>query len=146
MTLTRADDAVAIFKSGLSCSQAVCGAFAEDYGIDKKTALRLSCGLGGGMAHTGNTCGAVTGALMVIGMKYGRIAPEDKEAKEKTYSVANEFVIEFLRRNHSLNCTELVGFNLSDPKQLAQAREQNAISGKCPKFVSDAAEILEKIL
>jgi C_GCAxxG_C_C family probable redox protein len=146
MTLTRADDAVAIFKSGFSCSQAVCSAFAGDFGIDKETALRLSCGLGGGMAHTGNTCGAVTGALMVIGMKYGRTELDDLAAKDKTYAVANEFVTEFLRRNHSLNCTDLIGYNLSDPKQLAEAREQKLFHTKCAKFVDDAADILEKIL
>jgi len=63
MTLTRADDAAATFTNGFSCSQAVCLAFADDFGIDRETALKLSCALGGGMSHTGNTCGAVTGAL-----------------------------------------------------------------------------------
>ena len=86
MTLTRADDAAAIFKSGFSCSQAVCCAFAGDFGIDRDTALKFSCSFGGGMGHTGNTCGAVTGALMVIGMKYGRTSPEDLAAKDKTYA------------------------------------------------------------
>ncbi|MGD0535173.1 MAG: C-GCAxxG-C-C family protein [Methanoregula sp.] len=146
MTLTRADDAAAIFTEGYSCSQAVCAAFAEDFGIDRDTALRLSCGLGGGMAHTGNTCGAVTGALMVIGMKYGRTAVDDLAAKEKTYAVANEFISEFLRRNHSVSCTDLIGHNLSDPKELAIARKDNLFHTKCPRFVRDAGEILEKIL
>ena len=146
MTLTRADEAAAIFKSGYSCSQAVCAAFAEDFGIDRDTALRLSCGLGGGMAHTGNTCGAVTGALMVIGMKYGRTEVDDLRGKEKTYAVANEFVTEFLRRNHTVNCTELIGCNLSDPKELAAAREKDLFHTKCSLLVRDAGEILEKIL
>jgi len=53
--MTRADDVAALFTAGYSCSQAVCAAFAEDFGIDRATALRLSCGFGGGMAHTGNT-------------------------------------------------------------------------------------------
>ena len=146
MTLTRADDAAACFTGGLSCSQAVCAAFAEDFGIDRDTALRLSCGLGGGMAHTGNTCGAVTGALMVIGMKYGRTKVDDLAAKEKTYAVANEFITEFLRRNHSVSCTDLIGHNLSDPKELAIARKDDLFHTKCTRFVRDAGEILEKIL
>ena len=146
MTLTRTDDAVATFKGGFSCSQAVCLAFADDYGIDRPTALRLSCALGGGMGHSGNTCGAVTGALMVIGMKYGRTTLDDLAAKEKTYALANRFITEFLRINHSVNCTDLIGYNLSDPKQLALARENKAFHTRCAKFVGDAAEILEKIL
>ena len=146
MTLTRADDAEALFTEGFSCSQAVCAAFAEDFGIDRDAALRLSCGLGGGMAHTGNTCGAVTGVLMVIGMKYGRTAVDDLAAKEKTYAVANEFLTEFLRRNHSLNCTDLIGHNLSDPNELAVAREKGLFKTRCTRYVHDAGEILEKIL
>lgn len=146
MTLTRADDAAAIFTEGYSCSQAVCAAFAEDFGIDRDTALRLSCGLGGGMAHSGNTCGAVTGALMVIGMKYGRTEVDNLAAKEKTYAVANEFITEFLRRNHAVSCTDLLGHNLSDPKELAIAREKDLFCTKCTLLVRDAGEILEKIL
>ena len=146
MTLTRADDAAATFTNGFSCSQAVCLAFANDFGIDRETALKLSCALGGGMSHTGNTCGAVTGALMVIGMKYGRTQLDDLAAKEKTYEVTNAFMTEFLRRNHSLNCTDLIGHNLSDPNALALARERKLFHTKCAKFVRDAGEILEKVL
>ena len=98
------------------------------------------------MALSGNTCGAVTGALMVIGMKYGRTCLDDLEAKDKTYTVANAFIMEFLRRNHSLNCTDLIGHNLSDPKALALAREKKLSHTKCAKFVQDAGDILETIL
>ncbi|MFZ1127265.1 C-GCAxxG-C-C family protein [Methanoregula sp.] len=146
MTLTRADDAAAIFSGGYSCSQAVAAAFAEDFGIGRATVLRLSCGFGGGMAHTGNTCGAVTGALMVIGMKYGRTEIDDLASKEKTYAVANTFITEFLRRNNSIGCTDLIGHNLSDPKELAIARKNGLFTAKCTKYVRDAAEILEKLL
>ncbi len=146
MTRTRADETADIFRSGYSCSQAVCLAFADDFGIDRQTALKLSCALGGGMAHTGNTCGAVSGALMVIGMKYGRAALDDLASKEKTYQVTNAFITEFLRRNHSVNCTDLIGHDLSDPRELAAAREKKVFHTKCAKFVSDAGEILETIL
>jgi len=146
MTLTRADDAAALFTAGYSCSQAVCTAFAEDFGIDRATALRLSCGFGGGMAHTGNTCGAITGALMVIGMKYGRTEVGDLAAKEKTYTLANAFITEFLRREHATGCTDLIGLDLSDPKNIITARENGLFRSKCMRYVRDAAEILEKLL
>ncbi|MDD1686984.1 C-GCAxxG-C-C family protein [Methanoregula sp.] len=146
MAPTKGDDAAALFAGGWSCSQAVCCAFARDFGIDEKTALMLSCGLGGGMGHTGNACGAVSGALMVIGMKYGRTELGDLASKEKTYEKAQEFIAEFRRRNESLSCTKLLGYDLSDPKQLAAAREAGAFKTKCPKFVRDAGEILETLL
>ena len=98
------------------------------------------------MAHTGNTCGAVTGGLMVISMKYGRTCLDDLAAKDKTYETVNVFIAEFLRRNHSLNCTDLIGHNLSDPNALALARERKLFHTKCAKFVRDAGEILETVL
>jgi C_GCAxxG_C_C family probable redox protein len=146
MAPTRGDDAAELFRNGWSCSQAVCSAFAKDFDIDEKVALRLSCGLGGGMSHMGNTCGAVTGALMVIGMKYGRTEIDDLASKEKTYELGQEFIREFRLRNRSLNCTELIGYNLSDPKALAEAREKKVFHARCSKFVGDAGDILEEIL
>jgi C_GCAxxG_C_C family probable redox protein len=146
MTLTRADDAEAIFRSGFSCAQSVCLAFAEDYGIDRDTALKLSCALGGGMGHTDNTCGAVTGALLVIGMKYGRTRPEDMAAKEKTYELTKKFITEFQRRNKSLRCTDLLGYNLSNARELGLATEKGVFKATCPLLVRSAAEILEEIL
>jgi C_GCAxxG_C_C family probable redox protein len=70
--MTKPDDAAAYFNEGFSCSQAVVSSFSEDLGFDKETARKISCGFGAGMARTGNICGAVTGAMMVIGLKYGR--------------------------------------------------------------------------
>ncbi|MGA2120878.1 MAG: C-GCAxxG-C-C family protein [Methanoregula sp.] len=146
MAPTRGDDAAALFRDGWSCSQAVCCAFAKDFGIDEKIALRLSCGLGGGMSHTGNMCGAVSGALMVIGMKYGRTELDDPASKEKTYELGQQFIREFRRRDHAVNCTELIGYDLSNPKELADAREKKVFQTRCVKFVRDAGEILEILL
>ena len=83
---------------------------------------------------------------MVIGMKYGRTRLDDLVAKDKTYTVANAFMTEFLRKNPLLNCTDLIGQNLSDPNALALAREKKRFYTKCAKFVRDAGEILEKVL
>lgn len=146
MTRSHAEKAAACFNRQYSCSQSVCSAFAEDFGIDCDTALRLSGGFGGGMAHTGNTCGAVTGAIMVIGMKYGRTRADDPAAKERTYAKVAEFLDEFKKRHASINCTELLGCDLSDPKELERARSGGIMKAKCPGFVRDACEILEKVL
>jgi C_GCAxxG_C_C family probable redox protein len=138
--------AVACFQEGFSCSQAVLCAYAPRFGLDRELALRVSGAFGSGMGRTGATCGAVTGALMVIGLKYGKINPEDDEAKEKTYALVQEFVDRFRQRNRSTLCKELLGYDLSTPAGREQARETGISAALCPGFVRDAAEIIEQIL
>lgn len=125
------------------CSQAILSAWCEDYGLDKETALKLSCGLAAGMARLGHTCGAVTGAYLVISLKHGKCQPGDGKAKEKTFSLIQEFNERFNEKNGSTNCEELLGVDLRyGDMEVAKERVQT----KCSGFVKDAAEILEAIL
>ena len=98
------------------------------------------------MARTGNICGAVTGAIMVIGLKCGKAAGGDDAAKERTYALVQEFITKFRAKNGSINCTELLGYNLSIPEEFAQARDNRLFVTKCTALVRDVADILEKIL
>jgi C_GCAxxG_C_C family probable redox protein len=116
-------------------------AFGEGLGLDEVTCAKVACAFGGGISHLGLTCGAVTGALIAIGLKYGG-GPEMKEA---TYKIANEFVERFTRLHGSINCTELIGYDLGNPEQLAEAREKAIFAVKCVKYVEDAVKILEEI-
>ena len=83
--MEKEEAAVACFKKGFNCSQTVLSAFALDFGMDAETAYRLACAFGGGLACSGETCGTVTGALMVLGLKYGMTDFRDQRAKEETY-------------------------------------------------------------
>ena len=94
----------------------------------------------------GLTCGAVTGAYMVIGLKYGKVKADDNEAKEKTYALVQEFSRRFVARNKSLNCTELLGCDLGTAEGREKAKGQNLMTTVCEKLVRDAAEILEQVL
>ena len=94
----------------------------------------------------GETCGAVTGAFMVLGLKHGRAKIEDEEAGTRTYGLVNEFVKRFRSRNPSIICKDLLGIDLSTPEGLKQANEKDVHANVCPKFVQDAAEILEEFL
>jgi C_GCAxxG_C_C family probable redox protein len=95
----------------------------------------------------GDTCGAVTGALMVIGLKYGQTTGEDKAAKEKSYELVREFVKRFRARNRGcIACRELLGADISTPDGMQKIREKQAFTTMCPKFVRDAAEIVEELL
>ncbi|HYC20977.1 MAG TPA: C-GCAxxG-C-C family protein [Candidatus Bathyarchaeia archaeon] len=81
--MTKEEDAVALFQHGFSCSQAVLSAFAQHFGLERDTALRISQGFGAGIAYTDDICGAVSGAIMVIGLRYGRITAETKLQRKK---------------------------------------------------------------
>ena len=145
MSMGNADKAAATFKEGFSCSQAVLGAYCERFGLDKKLAYKISSGFGGGM-HLDQTCGAVTGAFMVIGLKYGRTRADDTEAKMKTAAMVVEFAKKFKARHGSIGCTELIGCNISTPEGFEEAKKKDLFKQVCPKYVTSAAEILDEML
>jgi C_GCAxxG_C_C family probable redox protein len=128
---------------GFNCAQAIFSTYCEDFGLNKETALRLSCGLGGGMGRLGQVCGAVSGAILVIGLKHGKYLPDDRESKEKTYAMVHEFGKRFAEKNHTVNCHELLQVDLQHGDKQTIMESFNEI---CPRAVKDAAEILESIL
>jgi C_GCAxxG_C_C family probable redox protein len=144
--MTKSDGALASFQSGITCSSAVFSAFADELGLDDKTAMKIGCGFGAGISRTGNICGAVSGAIMVIGLKYGKAEQGDNAATEKTRALTRQFIQEFTRKNGSVNCTELLRYNLSNQDDYDAAVKANLFRTKCPECVRDAAEILERIL
>ncbi|MCX7923100.1 MAG: C-GCAxxG-C-C family protein [Clostridia bacterium] len=129
-----------MFKKGYMCSQAVFAAFSEIFGLEKDIALKIGNGFGGGIARKQEVCGAVSGAVMLIGLKYGKVLAEDNEAHEKTYSTIECFCEKFTERNKSINCYEILGCNLST------AKERELFSTVCLKCIRDAAEIVEDLL
>jgi C_GCAxxG_C_C family probable redox protein len=143
--MTNADKATTIFKEGFSCSMAVLGAYCEQFGLDKNLAYKVSSGFGGGM-HLDQTCGAVTGAFMVIGLKFGRTRADDVEAKMKVTKLTNEFAKKFRSRHGEITCTALIGCNISTPAGFEEAKKKDAFKQLCPKYVISAAEILDEML
>ncbi|MHB8163318.1 MAG: C-GCAxxG-C-C family protein [Methanoregula sp.] len=144
--MTKSDEAYASFMSRFTCSSAVFSAFSDELGLDPDTAKKIACGFGAGISKTGNICGAVSGALMVIGLKYGKTRADDEAATEKTRALVREFIREFTEKNGSVNCTELLGYDLSDPEAFSAAKDSGLFMTKCPALVRDSADILEKIL
>lgn len=140
-----ADKAEAMFKEGFSCSQAVLAAYCEQFGLDKEQAYKIGSGFSGGM-HLDQTCGAVTGALMVIGLKYGRTRADDIEAKMNTAKKVVEFAKKFKERHGTISCTELLGCNISTMEGYEEAKKKDLFKQACPKYVISAAEILDEML
>jgi C_GCAxxG_C_C family probable redox protein len=98
------------------------------------------------MARTGGTCGAVTGALMVIGLKHAKTRKDDDDSRELAYALAQDLMDAFQTRNGSLLCREILGVDVSTPEGMAEVRKRDLFRTVCPKFVKDAGEILEGLL
>jgi C_GCAxxG_C_C family probable redox protein len=129
-----------------NCAQAILSTYCEQFGLDRTVALALAQGFGGGMARLGRTCGAVTGAYMVLGLSQRVPADSPREALETAYGLILEFNRSFETLHGSLVCRELIGCDLSTLEGLAEAREKGVFTTVCPRFVRDAAEILEFLL
>ena len=139
-------EAVASFHQGFSCSQAVFSVFAAEMGLDRETALKLSQAFGGGMAHLGEACGALTGAFLALSLKHGRTRAEDLAARDRTYARMQELAARFKARFGALHCPELLGLDIGTEEGLRRAREGDLFRKRCDEFVRTAAEWVEDLL
>ncbi len=131
------------FARGFSCAQSVFSAFAEQFGIAADLALHLPAPFGGGLARQGETCGALSGALMILGLRYGQDRPE---GKEEMYRITREFMDGFKGRHGALRCSDILGFDISTPQGMQAAREKNVFATMCPLIVDETAKALERYL
>jgi C_GCAxxG_C_C family probable redox protein len=144
--MNEVEKAVACFEEGFMCSQALLTAYAEQFGVDRETALKVSAAFGGGMGRMGEICGAVTGAFMVIGLKYGRTAVPDTRSHEKTTGLVKAFAERFKSLNGSIVCRELLGCDLSTEEGQKTFVGEKLRNTLCTKFVRDAATIVRDLL
>ena len=137
--------AVELFKTGYNCAQSVFGAFAEDMGLDLEFALKISSGFGGGMGRLRETCGAVTGGIMVLSMKYGYTDAPGDAAKANLYAIVQKFVKEFTAEFGTAKCDELI--RIKDKSSTPTPRTDEFYAKRpCARFVGASAKILEKYL
>jgi len=134
------------FEEEFNCAQSVLVALAPELGLEREAALRVAGAFGGGIARTGQTCGAVSGALMALGLKYGQVKAHDKQTKDALYARAQEFMRRFKERHGAAWCKDLLGDDISAPEGLQRLREAGAFDSLCPKFVASAVEIADQIL
>lgn len=140
------DKAITNFRSGLNCAQAVLTAYTEELKIDDKLALSLSCAFGGGMGRLQETCGAVTGAYMVIGVYNCRKYSDNKDRKEHSYTMVQEFNGKFREKNGSTDCIDLLGHDMKTEDGKKYIHEHNLFETVCERCISDSLEILGKIM
>jgi len=141
----RTDKALAIFRNGFNCSQAVFGAYSEITGIDEIASSNIAAGFGAGMGRLQKTCGAVTGAYMVLGAIQGKEYVDNAEKKEVVYSLIRKFDEKFTLMNGSTDCITLLGTEIMSPEGMQNAKEKNLFGTICEKCVQDAVDIVNEL-
>jgi C_GCAxxG_C_C family probable redox protein len=141
-----ATKAEAMFASGYNCAQSVLVCCGAGMGVSRDAAIRLGAPFGGGMGAKGEVCGAVSGALMALGLKYAKDAPQDPAAKHRVYQLASRFLDAFKKRHGSVLCRDLLGCDISTPELQAKARDAGIFKKVCPPLVRSAAEIADEML
>ena len=143
---SKIENAVALFKEGYNCSQSVVAAYAEEYGLTREQALKISASFGGGIGRMRKTCGAACGLFMLAGLETGCTEGSNREGKEENYKTVQMLAREFERRNGSLTCAELLGLSKQAPTPPTPEERTAEYFKKrpCVKMVEEATRIWEE--
>jgi C_GCAxxG_C_C family probable redox protein len=135
-----------LFESGFNCTQSVLLSFCEEFGLSKETASKMACPFGGGIGGHGKICGAITGAMMVIGLKYGSANSTDLDSKKISSEKAHFLLENFEEKHGSCDCNDLIGCRLYrlNPEELKVKRHH--IHSTCPKFLETVIVFIEEEL
>lgn len=144
--MTHKEKAVELLNQKYHCSQALFGAFADDFGLDLKTAFKISTCFGGGMRQ-GSICGCITASLLVLGMALGFYDAQDKEKEVYGNKKTEEFIRRFTEEMEGrINCRDILGKDISKPADMAVIRKEGLITKKCPHPLNISISILEDML
>lgn len=143
---TKSEKAVAMFQTGCNCAQSVLAACGQELGLAHETALRVAQTFGGGMGRTGSVCGALTGALMAVGLRHAALDGADTATKMLAYDKAQRLMQEFARRNGFLLCRDLTGCDLTTSEGQKQFKDKDVHNKICVQLVRSAVEIFDLIL
>lgn len=141
----KVEKAISSFKSDLNCAQSVLSAYTEELNLDPDLALAISCGFGGGMGRLQETCGAVTGAIMVLGIYNRPKFNSNSERKEKTYVMVREFSEKFKALHGTTSCKALLNCDLQTEEGRRYAREHGLYETICEKCVADSVRIIKEL-
>lgn len=140
--MTHEEKALSYFQDKFHCSQSVLAAYADELGLTEEQALKIAYCLNSGM-RKGEVCGACSGALLVLGMKYGQCKKDDLESRARANQKTLEFLERFKKENGTYICNNLLGCDISTAEGIHYAMEHNSFTEVCPKMVASAVRILE---
>jgi C_GCAxxG_C_C family probable redox protein len=140
------EKAIRSFRSGLNCAQAVVTAFTDELDYDYNLAQSVACGFGGGMGRLQETCGAVTGSFMVLGIYNCKKFTDNKDRKEATYTMVQKFSEKFKLINGATDCKALLKCDLKTDEGNRYAKDNNLFETVCEKCISDSLRIIDKLI
>ena len=143
MELTK-EEIVNSFMGGVDCSQIIMGEWADRLGMSKEDALKVASTFGAGLG-IGETCGAIIGGMLVLGMKYGNTGANQQEVKDKLVAKRAEFLEKFKKAHTHRSCRELLGYDFSKPEDVPKIFESGILFEACPRFVRTALDILDEM-
>ena len=138
MEKNRKETALKLFNEKYNCAQSILIAYSDLVNIDKKMALKIASGFGGGIARLGKTCGTINAAVMLLSLKYGEEEKEDIESKTKTREIVRNFILDFGKIHKSINCADL----LTEEKDKTYVMH----SEKCTSIVEEVCDLLDKYM
>lgn len=139
--------AVSLFESGYNCAQSVFAAYADLFGMDRQTALKLSSAMGGGIGRMREVCGTVAAMAMLAGLKEGNDDPENEEAKEHIYALVRQMGELFRQQQGTIICRELLGIEgMEESAKPSRRTPEFYASRPCGKLIACASEIVENVL
>lgn len=143
----RSERAVSLFKKGASCAQAIVTAYADLFGMDESTAMRVAGGLGGGIGRMREVCGVVAGMAVLAGLKTGNQTPEDAEGKHVTYEAVQKMAAAFREEFGDIVCRRLLGLEKPEGDPKPEARTDAYYRKRpCVELVEEGAKIVDRIL
>ena len=143
---SRIDEVVDLFDERYACGEAILMAFGPSFGLDRELCQRLALPLAGGMGHLAKTCGAVTGAMLVLGLHSTATLPDEMEPRVQTLGAVQQLVAEFTKRHGTMECATLLGVDISTEEGYAAFANSDLINTHCGCYVKEIAEMLEQIL
>lgn len=144
---SKSEIAVSKFSEGYNCAQSVFYSFCDDFQVEKDTALKIGCGFGAGMGLNGEVCGAVSGGIIVLGLKYSSGDKPDEAATYLTYAKTNEFMRQVTEKQGTYLCRKLLdGCDLTTEQGQRQFGEKDLINKVCKPCVESVAQILENVI
>ena len=138
------EKATSLFDKDFNCAESVLIAVSDVLGIKADVIPKIATPFGGGIGRRGSICGAVSGAIMAIGLEYGRMGPS--EDKEKAYELALRFYERFEKKFGSVLCHDLIECDLRTPEGRKKAKDLRVHEEKCCRFVAGAADIVTGLM
>ena len=132
------------FESGFNCAQAILAQFGPDLGLTEEMANRMGAGLGGGIGIMGRTCGAVSGACLVLGLRFGSPVVGHENAARVSARV-RDFIRRFEDRHGNTMCRGLIKRDIREKEALKAAAEEGVFAS-CPDYVQSAERLLQDML